>query len=173
MTLIISHTEDYTTDFLIEKLNRRKYKYFRLNTDRINLRDIDIHFNREGFCELNKFGNFKSVWFRRIKNIDHGINNIYLKRYVDDEYKNYLNNLWHCIDAKWLSSPFEIFKAENKMLQLKLASKIGFKIPETLVTTNHDSVLEFCKKYNNKVIVKPISSSLSYPLRQTPSFHLP
>lgn len=36
MILIITHKEDFTADFVIEKLNERDIKYFRLNCEDID-----------------------------------------------------------------------------------------------------------------------------------------
>ena len=97
MILIITHKEDYTSDFLINKLNAKKIEYVRWNCeDIINCNyqvDTNINFTFEG---LN---NFKAVWFRRTKlpNIENISNSE--KIYLLNEYDNLLKNLFCTINA--------------------------------------------------------------------------
>jgi len=157
MILIITHKEDYTSDFLINKLNAKKIKYVRWNCeDIINCNyqvDNNINFTFEGS------NNFKAVWFRRtklpnIENISYSE-----KIYLLNEYDNLLKNLFCTINAKWVSNPFSIYQAENKLYQLKIANSLGFKIPNTLVTNSKKELLEFYKNNSKSLIIKPLSQS--------------
>jgi len=157
MILIITHKEDYTSDFLIDKLNNKGIKYKRLNCEDIDKINYSIDNNLE-FTFDNEYS-FKSVWFRRTK-LPLIENAKFSERvYLQDEYEILLKNLFSVIDAKWLSEPNSIYRAENKLLQLKLAREIGFNIPKTLVTNSKVELKTFYAKNNQDIIIKPLGIS--------------
>lgn len=59
-------------------------------------------------------------------------------------------------DKKWVNDPWLIQVAENKPYQLVLASKVGFRIPDTVVTSDPDVVRRFYKDHDGKIITKII-----------------
>lgn len=157
MILIITHKEDYTSDFIINKLNQRNIKYKRLNCEDIikNIFTVDSYLNFTFDGETN----FHSVWFRRTKlpNIEN--QKINEKIYLLNEYEALIKNLFFTIKAKWVSNPYSIYQAENKLYQLKIASEIGFKIPNTLVTNSKENLKKFYIENSKNVIIKPLSQS--------------
>lgn len=157
MILIITHREDYTSDFLIDKLNNKGIKYKRLNCEDIDKTNYSIDNNLK-FTFDNEYS-FKSVWFRRIK-LPFIENAKFSERiYLQNEYETLLKNLFLVIDAKWLSEPYSIYRAENKLLQLKLARQIGFNIPKTLVTNSKIELKKFYEDNNKDIIIKPLGIS--------------
>lgn len=157
MILIITHKEDYTSDFIINKLNQRKIKYKRLNCE--DLLKSNFNFDNDLNFSIDGVKSFKSVWFRRTKLPDIKVSNPHEKIYLLNEYETLLKNLFSTIDAKWFSNPFNIYKAENKLYQLKIAKNIGFKIPNTLITNSKESLKEFYYSNSKKIIIKPLSQS--------------
>lgn len=159
MLLIITHKTDFTADFLVNKLNNQKIPYRRLNCEDI---PSDIHFF--GFDDIFTYSilghsKYSSVWFRRTKLPEIKDLSFVDKAYVLNEYDSLIKNLFTIIDAEWISDPYSIYKAENKLFQLKSAISIGFKIPETIVTNSKDELRNFFKQQKTKVIVKPISQT--------------
>lgn len=157
MILIITHKEDFTADFVIEKLNEQNIKYFRLNCEDLNqynyLFDSSNNFN----FSINGFSEFKSVWFRRTKLPEIETKDQGQKLFLLADYESLFDNLFNLINSdKWLSHPTYIYKAENKLYQLQKAKKIGFVIPNTIVTNNHSHLNEFALNNGNEVIIKPI-----------------
>jgi glutathione synthase/RimK-type ligase-like ATP-grasp enzyme len=163
--LIVTHREDYTSDFVINKLNQRNIKYKRFNCEDIvnNNYKIDNNFK----LEFDGEANFGSVWFRRTKlpNIDN--QNLEERVYLLNEYESLLKNLFSTIDAKWLSNPFSIYQAENKLYQLKVATSLGFKIPNTLVTNSKEDLKKFYFGNSKAIIIKPLSQSRIYNDNET------
>ncbi|MBA5791538.1 hypothetical protein H1R17_12760 [Flavobacterium sp. xlx-214] len=157
MILIITHKEDYTSDFIINKLNQKNIEYKRLNCEDIihNIFSVDENLN----FKIDGETNFSSVWFRRTKLPELENQNLNQKIYLLNEYEALLKNLFCTIQAKWLSDPFSIYHAENKLIQLKIAKEIGFKIPDTLVTNSKDDLKAFYIKNAKNVIIKPLSQS--------------
>lgn len=157
MILIITHKEDYTADFIINKLNQRSIKYKRMNCEDIdaNIHTVDKNLNFTFDGETN----FKSVWFRRtklpiIENLEASE-----KIYLLNEYEALLRNLFSTIKAKWVSDPYSIYQAENKLYQLRIAADLGFRIPNTLVTNSKERLKTFYIENLKNVILKPLSQS--------------
>lgn len=158
--LIITHKEDYTSDFLIQKLNERNLNYKRLNCE--DLWDKNFKFDNFFQFEFDGSSNYSSIWFRRTK--IPKIENVKpeVELYLAHEYDAFLKNLFAILDSKWLSNPFFVYKAENKLLQLKEASKIGFKIPNTVITNSKSKLKKFYSDNNGEIIIKPLSQSRIY-----------
>ena len=74
--------------------------------------------------------------------------------------RGFLENLH---EARWLDDLQRIEQAENKLRQLKVARKVGLRIPRTLVTNNSQEVREFFQAVEGKMIAKlltPLSTSM-------------
>ena len=159
MILIITHKSDFTADFVVNKLNDRKIKYRRFNCEDILKSELSISFSPRFHYKLFGINSFKSVWFRRTKLPDiEGLSNDE-KNYILNETQSLIGNLFNVLPAKWLSSPSSVYVAENKLLQLKIAQQIGFKIPETLITTSKNLLKEFYENHNGNIVLKPISQT--------------
>lgn len=159
MILIITHKLDYTSDFVIDKLNQLNIEYYRFNCEDIDKDNykFNIDSNTSSFS-FHGFKNVDSVWFRRTKLPDLKIENNAEKLYLLNDYDTLLQNMYHLIPTqKWLSFPPNVYRAENKLLQLQLASKLGFAIPSTVVTNSKDELVKFSKSHNDSLIIKPIN----------------
>lgn len=157
MILIITHKEDFTSDFIIEKLNSRGIKYFRLNCEDIDEETYSFENSSQFSFNINGISSFDSVWFRRPKLPELSTQNESERIFLMSDYDSLLENIYLLINSnKWLSHPKDVYRAENKLLQLKTAQSIGIQIPPTLVTNNHEKLRKFISRQNNNVIIKPI-----------------
>lgn len=157
MILIITHKEDFTADFVIEKLNEQNIKYFRLNCEDLNENNYLFGNSNNFYFSINGISEFSSVWFRRTKLPDIETTDQDQKIFLLADYESLFDNLFNLINSeKWLSHPNYIYKAENKLYQLQKAKEIGFNIPNTVVTNNHRQLSEFVSDNANEVIIKPI-----------------
>lgn len=157
MILIITHKQDFTADFIIEKLNQRSIDYYRFNCE--NLDSMDYSFqNRDEFSLLiNNCSKFNSVWFRRTKLPEVSVKDEGEKLFILGDYDSLLDNMFSNIHAdRWLSTPKYVYESENKLLQLKIASELGFSIPNFIVTQSKQRLKEFIKENDENVIIKPI-----------------
>lgn len=160
MILIITHKQDYTADFVIDKLNTRNIDYIRFNCE-----DIDelgysyLWGNGLAQKSLAQMEKFDSVWFRRTKLPDIKTKNTDERLYLLGEYDSLFSNIWESIESPvWLSHPQQIYRAENKLLQLNIAKKIGLIIPPTLVTNSKMELVAFFERYNENIVIKPIGA---------------
>jgi ATP-GRASP peptide maturase of grasp-with-spasm system len=117
---------------------------------------------------------FKSFWYRRgffpvanqwgtyvLENKEERIQNLIsehikseagiVKRFLDYFV---LNNL-KCLDTYTSTD-------ENKLMVLDLAAKLGFLVPEWVVTSDRFILKTFRKKYNGKIVAKSLGSPFSY-----------
>ena len=142
---VYKRQNDYTADYLINKLNNLNVKYYRLNCEDILNQRISISNITSVTASINGVSKFDSVWFRRVTLPDLNITATkaeYLYYYA--ELESFLSNLWLSIKAdRWLSLSSNIYQAENKLLQLEIASSIGFTIPKTLVSDDYDEIKTF------------------------------
>lgn len=159
MILIITHRTDFTTDFVVNKLNERKIPYRRLNCEDLLLSKFSIRFDADFKFSILGEGEYKSVWFRRTKlpKVEGltGEETAYVLGEIDD----FFTNLFSILPAKWLSPPSAVYEAENKLLQLKTAQRLGFIVPETLVTNSKEELKEFYRMNDRDIIIKPIAQT--------------
>ncbi|CAN5222457.1 hypothetical protein BH09BAC6_BH09BAC6_09280 [soil metagenome] len=159
MILIITFKEDYTADFIINKLNKKGIAYKRLNCEDILTYPYTLKFSDKSSLSLMGENHFEAVWFRRTKLPSLSEFSIAERIYLSGEIEAFIKNLFCLIEAKWVSDPFYVYKAENKFLQLREAAKLGFKIPDTLITNSKEELAEFYVAHERKIIVKPIAQT--------------
>lgn len=159
MILIITHKTDFTADFIINKLNNNGIPYKRFNCEDILTYPTTINYNKQFRYSILGESNYTSVWFRRTKLPDLGDIPVHQKIYLIGEIEAFVKNLFSILDANWLSEPFAVYRAENKLFQLKAAQNLGFAIPATIVTNSKENLISFYHKHNKNIIVKPISQT--------------
>lgn len=163
MILIISHKEDYTVDFVVQKLNTRGHQYHRYNTeDILKNNDIEVSLGNELTVKIGNINKIDAIWYRRVKLPDLDEADKYTKEFIQTELDRYLSNIWNLLNVTWLSHPDSINRAENKLLQLKEANNVGFRIPETLVSSNIETIKNFYLDHDKNVIIKPLYNNQFY-----------
>lgn len=79
---------------------------------------------------------------------------------IQDEVASFHQDIWTSLydPANWLNSPEKIQEASNKLGQLLVARQLGFSIPETLVSSDWDSINHrlFDEKGFREIIVKMV-----------------
>jgi glutathione synthase/RimK-type ligase-like ATP-grasp enzyme len=127
-----------------------------LNHTQVNSRGINgtLHFPHR---EIN-LGDIVSVWYRRpVSSIPASeLQDIASLEFVIQESKTTLEGLWNLLTCFWVSHPNKIRTAESKLYQLKIATNIGFSIPDTLITDNPAVAEEFYTSHFKSVIYKPL-----------------
>lgn len=159
MILIVTHKTDFTADYVVNKLNDRNYAYHRFNCEDVLERpNLGVSIDKtHTITQISGVTQFTGVWFRRtmlpeIPDADHAV-----QHYTRNELESFFSNFWVSIQAeRWMSKPHMIYHAENKLLQLQIAKKIGFDIPETLVTGDAEAIRTFYRQCGGDIIVKPI-----------------
>ncbi|MBM1107065.1 hypothetical protein JQC67_13010 [Aurantibacter crassamenti] len=161
--LIISNRYDFSSDFISVELNKQKIPYLRINRD--ELKDYTIEFNpiipiiKGSFKDIEftiSYENLKSVYYRA----PTFLRDIFQDNISDEEqlirsqWTAFVRSICVFENINWLNNPVDIYKAEIKPYQLFIANKIGFKVPQTLISN-------LTKKLDTKYIaVKSIDTAI-------------
>lgn len=161
--LIITSTYDPTVDFLIEKLASRKIPFIRFNTDEILDKRFTIEIYQNHYSiyingNIIDCNNIGSIWYRRPKFKFKDGWTQQVKQFIEKEMEAIVRNIYEILsNIFWLNHPYYIARANNKLRNLILASKLGFNIPKSLITNDSSRAKEFIRA-NNSTIVKPLKA---------------
>jgi len=166
MILIVTNRRDFTADYVVLELNQRGLEYTRLNTEDFpTIVSLSMFESSSSGTQLElsvqdrllDLSDVKSVWFRRpvLPQPDPGLRESYSRTLVEKESIEAIEGLWRILDCNWVSRPDAIRRAESKPLQLHLATKLGFCIPDTLVTNDPEQASDFVNSRDD-VICKPL-----------------
>jgi predicted ATP-grasp superfamily ATP-dependent carboligase len=170
MILILTEAFDPHADYVIQKLQKRGADFVRFNPAQFpSEAEASIFLSEDRIQQMLRVGkeyidltDLKAVWYRRPKSpIAHEeITNDINRKIVEDECKTFVNDLWSSLTCQWLPAPPHMIKqAEFKAFQLKIAMKLGFKLPPTLFTNSPDEFLEFYRQHNGNIISKAVGTS--------------
>ncbi len=169
MILIITSKLDPHTDAVIGTLKQRNLAFCRFNTEDFPQK-VNFSYENNGILEIGdisfpsgkslSLNEITSCWYRRplTPEISSNLQTEQAKKFALEESQAFLNFLWNRLDCLWVNHPLLIRKAESKMLQLKIASSLGFDIPKTLITNRPEAALKFIKGINSEVINKVLGA---------------
>jgi glutathione synthase/RimK-type ligase-like ATP-grasp enzyme len=166
--LFITNKEDITTDFVINKLNKRGDEYYRFNTEELNSKVfVNLDFIKDKYQLIDSAKrvvidllNVKSVYYRRPKlpSIDEYELSPGEAKFTQSEFYYLLEGIYKILTNKfWISPVYAIREAENKIYQLILAKKIGFEIPQGIITSEEERAKSFIRVCSG-CIIKPIKT---------------
>lgn len=163
--LVVSNTLDFTTDFVCLELHKRNVKYLRINRD--EFQKYEVVFDVLRCSMLVKLGGefyfldqntLKSVYYRA----PIYLRDIYKPNLPKEEqlfrtqWTAFIRNLSIFQDVIWVNNPEATFKAENKMLQLRVAMNLGMNCPNTIITNSNRVEIDEKKDY----IVKSLDTAI-------------
>lgn len=104
-------------------------------------------------------GDIDLVWLRRPrwpvapKYLDQ-----YDQKLTDEELHHWYRSIWESCwsDANWVNSMHGRRRANNKILQLKMARKSGLSVPRTLISNDPRQIRDFISSIN--AVVKPFQT---------------
>jgi glutathione synthase/RimK-type ligase-like ATP-grasp enzyme len=166
MILILTDKFDKHADLVCTKLNKRGERFFRLDLDTDSLKRTRISF-RDSFWRMEQNGilvnsnDVRSVWLRRpfveVSLEEENISDPNF-RIWQGEWNKTLLGLYNSLRTiSWLNPLAKSYQAENKYLQMEFAKKLGFSLPDFIVSNNKEELLEFARKHNNNVVMKPMN----------------
>nr|WP_161972964.1 hypothetical protein [Halostella pelagica] len=159
-----------TVDFVVKELQNRGHPYLRINTE--DLPEVDVTTELPNFSiTVEKQGEktelseeIGSIWYRRpgkpyeFADEDKKPDQATVE-YIREQWEAWLNSLQTLSGVTWINHPEDNRRMESKIHQLRLADKLGFRIPETTVTNSGPDVLETFDRHGT-VISKALSSPL-------------
>lgn len=157
--LVVTQSKDVTVDYLISTYSDYIY-WFRINVDQLD--DYQIQVTNEGVI-LAK-GNIWSissscidaVYYRKISLPDLSSYESHYIPMMQRDIMNFIEGIVETFDKPCITKPSILRKAENKIVQLNIASSLGFQIPQSLITNDEVSAYQFCQEKTS--IVKPLST---------------
>lgn len=182
VVLLISHSDDFfTIDRVAEALLKKGAQLFRLDTDKFPLQvQLTAHFDKSKSYHTIEYNNqsisteqVQAVWMRRIWEPQLGEELApKFREACIRESRATLDGFWDSLkDARWVDNLERIDYASNKLRQLRIASEVGFAIPQTLVTNKAEAAREFFRQVNGKMVSK-LLTALSYSMEANSSFFL-
>lgn len=112
--------------------------------------------------QIYKIDNFSAIWYMKPHLPRELINfkPVEYRQFIHRQFRAMRTGLWSIFrHKKWIDDPWRIQIAENKLYQLSLAAQIGFKLPDTIVTSDPSRIKSFYQKYKKNIIVKLLTSS--------------
>lgn len=165
--LIITASNETNVSRVIEYLTAIGARAFRLDTDRILEDALFTSVTTDGETQWSiRVGNesvaseeIASIWYRRPSDPKAAPDvTPHCREFVENEAKKFLRNLWSVTADEgifWLNHPEVLKEMEsNKLHQLRLAARVGLRVPETLVTNDSQAAGNFLTKWNGDVIIK-------------------
>ncbi|WP_013324782.1 MvdC family ATP-grasp ribosomal peptide maturase [Gloeothece verrucosa] len=175
VVLLITHSGDYfTIDRVAEALASKGVQPFRFNTDQFPVAvqltaqfdNSKSHYRLEIGTESITTEQVKAVWMRRIWEPDLKELDPQYQKACATESLATLEGFWDSLrEAHWVDHLEKINAANNKQLQLRLASEVGLNIPRTLITNKAEAAREFFQQLEGKIVSKlltHISRSMEY-----------
>lgn len=171
MILIVSNKSDITSDFFVSKLTSLGLECFRLNTEDFPTA-VDVCFRVDSANKVSGFiedgisrvdlSAIKGIWYRRPRpaEISGQITDKHIQELCAREATVALDGIIKSINCNWVSHPDKIRAAESKVYQLYSASRLGFRLPRTIITNVKSEIVAFGDSVctNDRLVIKTISS---------------
>ncbi|MEH2034119.1 MAG: MvdC family ATP-grasp ribosomal peptide maturase [Nostoc sp.] len=182
VVLLITHSGDFfTIDRVAEALSKKGVQPFRLDTDKFPLEvQLTAHFDQSKSYHRLKYGTHsisteqvQAVWMRRIwePELSKELAPKYREACIRESQAT-LDGFWDSLKgARWVDDLERINAAHNKLRQLRVASEVGFVIPQTVITNKAESAREFFHQVNGKMVSK-LLTAISRSMEANSSFFL-
>lgn len=154
--LVITSSHDSIVDYIVA-IYSQKCLFFRLDLDRLH--DYNFQLNQYGWSidnyrELVTDRSVDAIYYRKpefpyFRKYDRWFQDL-MKRDIDAIIKGITNSF----AGKCLNKPYITEIAENNVYQMYLAHKVGFLIPESLITNSPRCMDKFCSGIRR--ILKPL-----------------
>jgi len=153
--LVITSKTDEHADYIIEKCNSIGCdNIVRFNTEDF-FSNIKTTFDGNSIrtyikdsCLSFDTNEIYTVWYRRpvVPSLDN-YEDEGIKKFMREQYTAYINGLYYCTheSSLWINDLRRALFAKNKIYQLSLANKIGFKVPKVIVSNDYDDILKFAR----------------------------
>ncbi len=162
--LIVSSIYDFSTDLVVQELERRGVNYFRLNREEFTNYRLTIDIEKKSL-EVRASGisykvtsATKSIYYRQpifLRNTPSDSLTIE-EQLTRSQWMGFLRSLVIFEQARWMNRPEATYLAETKAYQLTIASDIGFKIPRTLIGNDANKFHNF----ESQIIIKSLDTIL-------------
>lgn len=168
--LIITHSKDnQSIDIVSEQLKKYDTKAIRFNVDQYPLNysltssyedgEWKVYLDYDGKRE--SLHDITALWYRRSHNLASGLGSILEGEYlssVHGEIRTTLFGMLESMNCFQIGKFSQYRRLDSKEEQMKIASALGLKVPETCITNNPDEAKKFVRSHPKGVIAKMQSS---------------
>lgn len=171
MLLIVSDPQDAHVSYVAPKLAARGAEYLLFDTVQFPERaQMRIALDQRGVTsrllkwngrELD-LASVTAVWYRRPgkPQAPASLGDDTHRYYSQWTSTHFLEGFWETLDCTWLpAKPAADRSAHNKLVQLALASRVGFAVPPTLVTNDPTAFVEFYAACDAELVSKPLRNT--------------
>lgn len=149
--LLVTEKDDLSADLLTVSFQKRNITPLRFNAEDFPYSALLSWQSSRSLnlipCAGEAFpaGQIRSVWYRRSSRADlpKHLSKGPVRDFIQAESSAFLEGLWETMDVFWMNKPSRVRQAENKLVQLELASALGMTIPRTIITNNPQTVRQF------------------------------
>ncbi|MFY0568499.1 MvdC/MvdD family ATP grasp protein [Archangium lansingense] len=171
MLLIVSESDDAHVPMVTPKLEERGANYLWFDTAHFpSEAQMAVGFDSRGLlCRTLWYGGHEydlstvtAVWNRRprLPTVSPTVRDETHRKHAEFMSRQFLEGLWESMDCRWLpSKPMADVMANNKLIHLVAAARLGFSLPETLMTNHPDAFLEFYAAHGGGLISKALGST--------------
>src|SRR3989344_2955606 len=171
MICIITSSTDVHADRVEDLLKERSIEVIRLNSDDIsphNFLSFQIPsitvFSYKSGKKIYDLDKVNAYWYRKPEIWSTNYHKITTKEGLSidfklQEIKQFYKSIMFEAERKkiFCVSPLSsIFKSRNKIHQLLHAQELGFKVPDTIITSLPSEIEEFLKNHSGKGVIKAI-----------------
>jgi glutathione synthase/RimK-type ligase-like ATP-grasp enzyme len=168
--LIISSTTDLTADLVVLELKKLGLSFYRLNVDSFPDK-LQINISTLSLVSLNDLSRVRTISLEKVSCVyfrphnqptpDPEIKNKKTKQFIIEQSELLIEWLEDALSqAYWINSPRQMRLSRSKILQLKIAEKIGFKTPKTIVSNNPNDIAYFLEM-NGPLAMKILQSTIA------------
>ncbi|MDB4890342.1 MAG: ATP-dependent carboxylate-amine ligase [Gemmatimonadetes bacterium] len=169
MLLILSAPDDTHSEAVEQILARRGIPFLHWNQAGFPERDtVSLRYDANGLrskslvkgSDAFDLSQVSTTYVRRHPhpNIRRPVNDPRARAYIETEARSLLNAAAQLSDCRWVPGPVRALHwAGDKAWQLRLAARLGFSIPHTLITNDPAELLEFHREHNGKLVCKALN----------------
>ncbi|CAN5695537.1 ATP-grasp ribosomal peptide maturase [soil metagenome] len=178
MILVISHPQDAHATRVLDRLAARGEPAFLLDLadfpDRATM-TIDFAEPAKPVAHVDhasagrvRVSDATSVWWRRpqLPMLD-AVTDDAARGFVHGEWHEALYGLYRLLDCPWMNPPDRNDAASRKPLQLQVASRLGLRVPDTLMTSDREEAVRFVERLGMGNVVYKIFSATYQVWRET------
>lgn len=160
--MIISNSDDAHVNLIAPLLKQRKVHVIHFDGDQLASTPCCVRF---GSSEKNFSTEFISpasevdvVWYRNVILSDA---TDLTSQFVRQETEGLLNALFYGFDhIRWVNNRLAIEKTRTKLHQRSLATQFGFRVPDSIFTNQHDTLVQFYNEHNGEIVAKPVQTQV-------------
>ncbi len=164
--LILTSELDFATDRICRKLLTDGIAFLRLNRETLSEVSLTL-LPTQGMLLCRKDGHewrvgekLRSVWWRQgtfDRNVANGYTSVN-EQMERSQWSAFMRSIMVADSATWVNDPSAVYRAETKAVQLNQAARIGFDVPETLMTNDRFADVE--ERIGPQVALKSIDTLL-------------